>query len=252
MNNYLTIKGVAICCSEDDKLKDFGLNGIKVDKQLMPMNLRRRASLTTKMAITVATEACMQADVNPADLPSVFASVGGEIQVTDALCLALSEHQAALSPTQFHNSVHNTTAGYWGILHQCYQATTAIAAVDDTFAMGLLEAWTQLQQQPGDLLLVCYDELWPDYLAPPMGSYALASALVLSNTTTNKNLLTVTRPVLATKPLAISPTLIDFTQRSPAASVIPLLLAIKNLVADTLIPLNVNQPQWSTQFGTTD
>jgi 3-oxoacyl-(acyl-carrier-protein) synthase len=218
----------------------------------MPANLRRRASLTTKMAITVATEACKQANVNPADLPSVFASVGGEIQVTDALCLALSDHQAAISPTQFHNSVHNTTAGYWGILHQCYQATTAIAAVDDTFAMGLLEAWSQLQQQPGDMLLVCYDELWPDYLAPPMGSYALASALVLSNTATNKDLYTVTQPAIATKPLSITSALIDFTGRSPAASVIPLLQAINNLDADTFIPLNMNQPQWSTQFGTTD
>jgi 3-oxoacyl-(acyl-carrier-protein) synthase len=218
----------------------------------MPANLRRRASLTTKMAITVATEACKQANVNPADLPSVFASVGGEIQVTDALCLALSEHQAVISPTQFHNSVHNTTAGYWGILHQCYQATTAIAAVDDTFAMGLLEAWTQLQQQPGDLLLVCYDELWPDYLAPPMGSYALAAALVLSNTDTNNGLFSVTRPAITTRPLSISPALIDFTNRSPAANVIPLLLAINNLGTDSVIPLNVNQPQWSTQFGTLD
>jgi len=252
MNNHLTIKSVAICCSENNKLKDFGLKGIEVNKQLMPANLRRRASLTTKMAVTAATEACKQADANPANLPSVFASVGGEIQVTDALCLALSEHQAAISPTQFHNSVHNTTAGYWGILHQCYQATTAIAAVDDTFAMGLLEAWAQLQQQPGEILLVCYDELWPDYLAPPMGSYALASALVLSNTTTNKDLYTVTRPAITKNSLSISPTLNDFTQRSPAASVIPLLMAINNLDADTVIPLNVNQPQWSTQFGNTD
>ncbi len=252
MNNHLTIKGVAICCSENDKLKDFGLNGIEVDKQLMPANLRRRASLTTKMAITVATAACKQAKVNPADLPSVFASVGGEIQVTDALCLALSEQQALISPTQFHNSVHNTTAGYWGILHQCYQPATAIAAVDDTFAMGLLEAWAQLQQQPGDLLLVCYDELWPDYLAPPMGSYALASALVLSNAATNENLNTVTRPTISKRPVSISPALIDFTLRSPAASVIPLLMAINNLLANTVVPLNVNQPQWFTQFGNTD
>ncbi len=252
MNNLLAIKSIAICCSENDKLKDFGLKGIEVNKQLMPANLRRRASLTTKMAITVATEACKQANVNPANLPSVFASVGGEIQVTDALCLALSEHQAALSPTQFHNSVHNTTAGYWGILHQCYHATTAIAAVDDTFAMGLLEAWTQLQQRPGDILLVCYDELWPDYLAPPMGSYALASAMVLSNTTTNNDLYTVTRPAITKNSLSISPTLNDFTQRSPAASVIPLLMALNNLGSNTVIPLNVNQPQWSTQFGNTD
>ena len=252
MNNSLAIKSVAICCSENDKLKDFGLNGIEIDKLLMPANLRRRASLTTKMAITVATEACKQASVNPSDLPSVFASVGGEIQVTDALCLALSEHQEALSPTQFHNSVHNTTAGYWGILHQCYQSTTAIAAVDDTFAMGLLEAWAQLQQQPGDMLLVCYDELWPNYLAPPMGSYALASALVLSNTNTNKDLLSVTRPAIATSPLSMPPALIDFIGCSPAASVIPLLQAIESLVTGALIPLNVNQPQWSTQFGTTD
>ena len=138
------------------------------------------------MAVTAAMHACQRAGIEVDQLPSVFASVGSEIQVTDVLCRSLTDPDYLLSPTQFHNSVHNTTAGYWSILTQCQQPATAIAAVEDTFAMALLEACSQLQQHPGDLLLVCYDELWPQYLAPPMGSTALACAMVLTSDTSTR------------------------------------------------------------------
>ncbi len=180
MVEQMFIKSAAICCPDPDLLAGFKLSGLSVDNNLIPAAMRRRTSLTTRMAITAATTACAQAAVNTAQLPAVFASLGGEIQVTDAICRLLPNPGELLSPTQFHNSVHNTTAGYWSILNQCQASSTAIAAVDDTFAMGLLEAWTQLQLNAGDLLLVCYDEVWPQYLAPPIGQFACACALVLS------------------------------------------------------------------------
>ena len=49
-----------------------------------------------------------------------------------------------ISPTRFHNSVHNAAAGYWTIGAGCMQATTALSAYDATFAEGLLEALAQL------------------------------------------------------------------------------------------------------------
>ena len=79
MKDKLLIKSAVCYCSDMIKLQDFGLRGIEIDKQLMPANIRRRASLTTKMAVSVATEACLQAEINPSELPSVFASVGGGI-----------------------------------------------------------------------------------------------------------------------------------------------------------------------------
>ena len=77
-----------------------------------------------------------------------------------------------------------------------------LIGVDDGFAMGLLEAWSQLQQTAGDILLVCYDELWPQYLAAPIGKNAFACALVLS-TDINKSGYAISIPKISAveKPL---------------------------------------------------
>ena len=244
MNKPIFIKGSAICCPEPLLLKNYQLKCLDVDKTLIPTSLRRRTSLTTRIAITAAQGACQQAKVDATLLPSVFASLGGEIQITDALCRLLPTDEA-LSPTQFHNSVHNTTAGYWGILNQCQAPVTAIAAYDDTFAMGLLEACSQLQLNPGALMLVCYDEQWPQYLAPPIGKTAFACALVLS-TEKSGALASITLP----KVEAFNP---DFDEQwttmvnsAPAAASIPLLQSISNSNATARVPLNIKGDIWFT------
>ena len=201
------------------------------------------------MAVTAAMRACQQACVESAELPSVFASVGGEIQVTDILCRVLPDIDYQLSPTQFHNSVHNTTAAYWSILSQSHKPGTAIAATDDTFAMGLLEAWSQLQFQPGDLLLVCYDELWPQYLAPPLGSTALACALVLTSDKTNNHLGTITKPNLQKTSLEFSQKLFELTRSAPAAACIPLLKALKQNDYGNNVALNTQSATWVTRLN---
>lgn len=244
MDKPIFIKGTAICCPEPLALDGYYLASLHVDKSLIPAALRRRTSLTTRMAITAAHGACQQARVDTSTLPSVFASLGGEIQVTDALCRLLPNDEA-LSPTQFHNSVHNTTAGYWGILNQCQAPVTAIAAVDDTFAMAMLEAWAQLQLYPGNLLLVCYDEEWPQYLAPPIGKTAFACALVLSTEQSN-SLASITLP----KVEALEPCFDDqwsaLVDTAPAATSIPLLDAICNHAGRTRVPLNNKGAIWFT------
>lgn len=247
-SKLIGIKAVALCCQDADLLSAFGLDSELPDKTLLPAGLRRRSGLTTLMAVTAAMKACQLASVEANQLPSVFASVGGEIQVTDGLCRSLTDIDYLLSPTQFHNSVHNTTAGYWGILTQCQQASTAIAAVDDTFAMGLLEAWSQLQQHAGDLLLVCYDEQWPQYLAPPMGSRALASALVLTNDMANSPLALISRPEIRSGAVEHDQQLVELTQSAPAAACIPILQALNKADYDGLIDLNVLGVNWVTRL----
>jgi hypothetical protein len=174
----------------------------------------------------------------------VFASVGGEVQVTGELCRSLPDIDYPLSPTRFHNSVHNKTAGYWGILTRCQQPATAIAAVDDTFAMGVLEAWSQLQQQAGDLLLVCYDELWPQYLAPPMGSAALACALVLSSDTAGSRQGMIARPEIQAEAIDLAQNLVELARSAPAAACIPLLQALKRVKYDGFVALNTRGANW--------
>ncbi len=248
MGKDLTILSTAICCEEPERLERYGLSGYGIDKMLLPAAMRRRTSLTTRMAVTAATQACRLANVDAGSLPSVFASVGGEIQVTDALCKMLPDREALLSPTQFHNSVHNTTAGYWSILNSCQAATSAIAAIDDTFAMGLLEAWSQLQQQPGILLLVCYDEQWPQYLAPPMGSEAFACGLVLSSAQAEQEQYTLSLPESGSEKPGLDDSLINLIQSAPAAAAIPLLQALRSKQKNCQVTLNINAPYWLTQL----
>ena len=248
MNKCLTIRSTAICCDEFVPLKKYGLSGYEIDKTLLPAAMRRRTSLTTRMAVTAASHACRLANVDAGRLASVFASVGGEIQVTDALCKVLPDREALLSPTQFHNSVHNTTAGYWSILNACQASMTAIAALDDTFAMGLLEAWSQLQQQPGTILLVCYDEHWPQYLAPPMGSVAFACALILSTEAAGQGQYTLFPPDLGTEQIELDEYLITLIQSAPAAAVIPLLQAIQSNHRNSQVMLNIRKPYWAAQL----
>ena len=124
---------------------------------LLPANERRRAPDTVLVALQAAQAACEAAGRDPASLPSVFASTYGELAITDHLCATLARAPAEVSPTRFHNSVHNAAAGYWTIGTGAMEPATAISAGDGTFAMGLMEALAQLEAGAPAVLLVAYD-----------------------------------------------------------------------------------------------
>ncbi|TXH67920.1 MAG: hypothetical protein E6Q88_10300 [Lysobacteraceae bacterium] len=129
----------------------------KPSPQLLPPNERRRAPESVAVALEVAQAACVAAGRDPATLPSVFASTHGDLPITDYMCATLASDPRAISPTKFHNSVHNAAAGYWTIGVGCLQAATAISAYDASFAEGLIEALSQLRAGADAVLLVAYD-----------------------------------------------------------------------------------------------
>src|SRR5258706_5180559 len=118
---------------------------------------RRRAPDTVAIALEVAARACAAAGRDPAKLASVFASTHGDLAISDYLCQTLAEGPTLLSPTKFHNSVHNAAAGYWTIGNHCMAPTTALSAFHYTFASGLLEAATQVACEHAPVLFVAYD-----------------------------------------------------------------------------------------------
>lgn len=124
---------------------------------LMPPNERRRAPDSVLLALGVAEQACADAAVAPTALASVFVSVYGDLAINDYMCSTLRDDPAQMSPTRFHNSVHNAPSGYWSIATGAMTAATSIAGFRETFAAGLLEAASQLRDGPGPLLLVAYD-----------------------------------------------------------------------------------------------
>ena len=147
---------------------------------LLPPNERRRSSDCVRWTLHVAQEAIVQSGLDPREVPTVFASSGGEMEVLDTLCRTLSLPDRLISPTLFHQSVHNTAAGYWGIATTCQESSTALSCYDDSFAAGLLEAITFVSVEQRPVLLVAYDLAVPAPLneARPI-TIGFAIALVL-------------------------------------------------------------------------
>lgn len=168
--------------------RDFAAGGAAVEggparpvAQLLPANERRRAPESVAVALEVARAACEAAGRAPASLPSVFTSTHGDLAITDYMCATLADDPRAVSPTKFHNSVHNAAAGYWTIGTGCMHAATAISAYDASFAQGLIEAAAQLADGAEAVLLVAYDTPGTGALGSVHGCTALlGGALVLS------------------------------------------------------------------------
>lgn len=150
--------------------------------ELLPPNERRRAPDTVLLALDAALAACRAANADPAMLSSIFASMHGDLSITDAMCRTLAESPTDISPTRFHNSVHNAAAGYWTIGCGCRAASTAISAYRATMAQGLVEAAMQLAAGEDAVLLVAYDGTSTGPLAAVSSSEGLFGiALVLAH-----------------------------------------------------------------------
>ena len=125
--------------------------------ELMAPIQRRRAPDTVVLALEVASRAVQQAGRQAEQLPSVFVSAHGDLAINDGMCRTLAEAPTLVSPTKFHNSVHNAASGYWTMSTGCMQASTALTAFEHSFAAGLLEAASQCAADDGAVLLVGYD-----------------------------------------------------------------------------------------------
>jgi Beta-ketoacyl synthase, N-terminal domain len=111
----------------------------------------------------------------------VFVSAHGDLAINDDMCKTLAEAPTLVSPTRFHNSVHNAASGYWTLATGCTQASTALTAFEHSFAAGLLEAATQCAADEGPVLLVGYDiEARGALKSVTRSRGLLAAALVLS------------------------------------------------------------------------
>lgn len=132
--------------------------------ELLPPAERRRASDIVKAGLCAGLEACQDAEISAQELQTVFTSSGGDGSNCKALCEQLASDDPLISPTKFHNSVHNTVAGYWGIATGCREPSQVISAEDGSFAAGLLEAAIQTIASHSRTLLVSYDTSYPEPL----------------------------------------------------------------------------------------
>lgn len=148
---------------------------------ILPANERRRAPQSVLLAVEVAQQAVAMSGRDAATLPGVFASADGDQATTDYMCTTLAQVPTELSPTRFHNSVHNAPAGYWTIAVGCHAPSTAVAAQRASFGAGLLEAASQTLAEHQPVLLVCSDTMGAGPLREVTGcNEAFGCALVLA------------------------------------------------------------------------
>lgn len=151
--------------------------------QALPAAERRRVGAIVKLAIGVAQQAVAEAALDPAQLPAVFASSGGDGVICHEICATLATEERQISPTRFHNSVHNAASGYWSIATGATAASSAVAAYDSSFAAGLIEVLAQIVVNRTPALLCAYETPYPEPLLAkrPMPD-SFGTALVLTPT----------------------------------------------------------------------
>ena len=151
--------------------------------EIIPANERRRAPLPVRLAVESSWQATEDAGINPADLTSVFVSGLGDTQLTDYMCRTLAGENKALSPTKFHNSVHNAAAGYWTISTGCMRAANSVAGFQQSVSLTLLEALIQCQTEQRPVLLTFYDAPCSQALVDLMkNEIAFAASIIIAPT----------------------------------------------------------------------
>lgn len=130
----------------------------------LPPAERRRAGLAVKTALAAGQQALAAANASAVDLATVFTSSGGDGVNCHEICAALASADRAISPTRFHNSVHNAPSGYWSISSGSMAPSSVLCAFDGSFAAGLLEALAQVAAEQRSVLLLAYDTRYPEPL----------------------------------------------------------------------------------------
>lgn len=198
-----------------------------VQPTVLPPNERRRSPLTVRMALNVCSEATAAASVPAAELASVFSSSDGDMDIVHRICLALTDPTRGVSPTDFHNSVHNAAAGYWSIAAGAQRASTAISAYDYGLIAGLREALALLAVDNVDVLLVMYDAPPPPPLfATRPISHPGAVALVLTRQPGKDHLGRISLCDAETENTMSDAALETLRQSNPALRALPLLQAL--------------------------
>ncbi|MBA5249033.1 MAG: beta-ketoacyl synthase chain length factor [Gammaproteobacteria bacterium] len=152
---------------------------IKLSKMVpsaLPANEARRTTTVIRLALKA-----IESIKHGANISAVFASSEGDLDITDKICKALATEEKMVSPTLFHNSVHNAPAGYFSIAANMKTPSISLSAGDNTFSAGLIEAVTQVLVENNDVLLVAYDNITPEDLDSFRHfDYPISIALLLS------------------------------------------------------------------------
>lgn len=211
---------------------DYGLGPVEAPPPdgLSPRE-RRRTSPAVRLALAVAQEAVDDAGDDAKELPVVFGWAHGDGPVVQRILEELATPERYVSPTDFHNSVHNVAVGYWSIASGSHQSCSSIAAAGDTFPASLLKALAQVQCEARRVLLVVCEVpfLEPLDAVRPVGA-PFGVALDLAPATDRGGIARLSADFEPHAAGAVTTPRTDgmqsFWSQNPAARAIPLLEAI--------------------------
>ena len=206
---------------------------------LLPSSERRRAGAPVKLALAVAQEAFANAGRDAASTATLFTSSGGDGDNVHQIFETLASSQREVSPTRFHNSVHNAAAGYWSIATQSREPSTSLCGYDASFAVGLLDAATQVAVEGKAAALIAHDQTYPAPLCAKRqvaGSFAVALVLAPEASARAAAVIDVTFTARAERETPVADAGLEALRRGiPAAHSLPLLAALARNCAEAII-----------------
>jgi Beta-ketoacyl synthase, N-terminal domain len=209
---------------------------------LLPPAEGRRSGRPVKLALGVAHEAFTHAAHDPSATATVFTSSSGDGDNVHAILEILASANRDVSPTRFHNSVHNAAAGYWSIAARSHAPSTSLCGYDASFAAGLMEAAAQIAVDRKPVSLIAYDQPYPEPLHAkrPLAD-CFGAAFIFTPERDNHTLamlsIEITRAHAKQATTMLDPDLECIRTGIPAARSLPLLAAIarrgeENVVLD--------------------
>ncbi|WP_247313428.1 beta-ketoacyl synthase chain length factor, partial [Ralstonia pseudosolanacearum] len=220
---------------------------------------RRRTGPAVRVALAVGLEAVAASGRDAATLATVFAASSGDGQNCHAICETLAGEDRQLSPTRFHNSVHNAPAGYWSIATRAMAPSNVLCAYDGSFAAGLLESLCQVTVDAVPTLLIAFDTDYPEPLRAvrPIPD-AFGVALVLAPEAGPHTLARIDARLTDAPATALaSPEFEPLRAGNPAARALPLLEALAarrpasvvlDYLPDTRLHIDIVMPAASGAF----
>jgi hypothetical protein len=137
--------------------------------------------MLTRMSVEVFDQATRAAGSRPEAIPTIWATAHGEHDTAIKLLRMMGRGEGKLSPTHFHNSVHNTPSGYASIAAGNTSPSTTLTGGPELVASSFLEAFCHLEARAGEIAVVFADEPLqapfsrPDMRAPLALAFCLSS-----------------------------------------------------------------------------
>ena len=202
----------------------FSEEAAKPKAALLASRLRRRTAPLTKMSIDVIQAAAAEANADLAEATLVLSSGWGEMETTIALLGQLAEAEPQLSPTLFHNSVHNTATGYLSIAVGNRHGSTAIGAGGEGLASAMVEAFCSLAGAEGDVIVAVADEAIPAPFDGAGGEPIAVGLCLRPHDAPGGIVCELSRGSLAES--SVDRSVPDSLRANPSASVVPLCRAL--------------------------